>query len=80
VSLEVYTGYVTDVNKSHLALGLLKSSDVSREEMSKMLADIFKDALDDCFATLNAWTLPEIRKTAAKRKISIMMAADRNFV
>lgn len=78
--MEVYTGGVTDVSNSHLALGLLKSSDVSREEMSKMLADIFKDALDDCFATLNAWTLPEIRKTAAKRKISIMMAADRNVI
>ena len=74
--MEVYTGCVTDVCKSHLALGLLKSSDVSREEISKMLADIFKDALDDCFASLNAWTLPEIRKTAAKRKISIMFAAD----
>ena len=76
--MEVNTGCVTDVNKSHLALGLLKSSDVSREEMSKMLADIFKDALDDCFAMLNAWTLPEIKKTAAKRKISIMMAANGN--
>ena len=51
----------------HLALGLLNSSEVRRDEISKMFADIFKDARVDCFAMLNASTLPEIRKTAAKR-------------
>ena len=58
---------LTFVNEMHLALGLLNSSEVRRDEISKMFADIFKDARLDCFAMLNASTLPVIRKTAAKR-------------
>ena len=67
------------MNKLHLAVGLLNSSDVSSDEISKMFADIFRDARVDCFAMLNASTLPEIRKTAANRKISIMMTTEGNF-
>ena len=65
--MEVCTICLTLVNEMHLALGLLNSSEVRRDEISKMFADIFKDARVDCFAMLNASTLPEIRKTAAKR-------------
>lgn len=58
----------------HLAEGLLKSSEVRMEEISKMLADIFKDPLVDCLCKVNASMLLASKSTADRTRKNIIVA------
>lgn len=57
----------------HLAVGLLKSSEVRIEEISKMLADIFKDPLVDCLCKVNASMLLASNSTADRTRKNIIV-------
>jgi hypothetical protein len=60
----------------HLAEGLLKSSEVRIEEISKMLADIFKDPLVDCLCRVNASMLLASKRTADRTRKSIIVTGN----
>lgn len=61
----------------YLAEGLLNSSDVSIEDTSKILADIFMHPLRDCCWRVKASTLLASRKIAEKRdKNDIILTED----
>lgn len=60
----------------YLAEGLLKSSEVKIEEISKMFADIFKDPLVDCLCRVNASTLLTSNRTADRTRKSIIVVGN----
>jgi hypothetical protein len=72
-SLRIILNFVEKRTRFHLAEGLLKSSEVRIEEMSKMLADIFRDPLDDCLCRVNASMLLASKRTADRTRKSIIV-------
>jgi hypothetical protein len=75
-SLRTIFNFVEKRKHFYLAEGLLKSSEVRIEEMSKMLADIFRDPLDDCLCRVNASMLLASKRTADMTRKSIIVTGN----